>query len=347
MTNINTNTDLKINCVPSLTWHFLKMNDARLKWQKNEGAALTNAVNADNIFIENNGSDGYFPKDDIQTIFDENDYARISVSADKNEEKTARICFDGTDGSKAAKLCVNAAEGSSVTVYITFKGSAFLAVRTYTVVGKNASVKLILTELNDENGRLITDNDTLVEENGTFTVLRFCPGTASTHVQSRVLLKGNESKLISETAYLGAKSQKLDMNYVIAHIGKRTSCEVKANGALDDNASKIFRGTIDFRCGSSGSFGNESENVLLLSNDIENKTLPVILCDEEDVNGNHGATIGRISEETLLYFASRGISEEEAQKLLTASISDAFCRLTGDEETTKQIIRRTRGDEDE
>ena len=47
-----------------------------------------------------------------------------------------------------------------------------------------------------------------------------------------------------------------------------------------------------------------------------NRTVPVILCEEEDVDGRHGASIGRMNEEELFYCESRGINEEEARLLL-------------------------------
>ena len=42
-----------------------------------------------------------------------------------------------------------------------------------------------------------------------------------------------------------------------------------------------------------------------------NQTIPLILCEEEDVEGNHGATIGKLDEELLFYLESRGIPEAE------------------------------------
>ena len=41
--------------------------------------------------------------------------------------------------------------------------------------------------------------------------------------------------------------------------------------------------------------------MLLLSNDVVNQTIPLILCAEEDVEGNHGATIGKLDDELLFY----------------------------------------------
>ena len=88
------------------------------------------------------------------------------------------------------------------------------------------------------------------------------------------------------------------------------------SGALRDGAKKIFRGTIDFKTGASDSVGNEQETVLMLGEDVENKTVPVILCSEENVVGNHGATIGELDEDTMFYFASRGIDKEHAENIM-------------------------------
>ena len=73
--------------------------------------------------------------------------------------------------------------------------------------------------------------------------------------------------------------------------------------------SKLFRGSIDFVKGCAGSVGNEKEDVLLLGDDVVNQTIPLILCAEEDVEGNHGASIGELDEKTLFYLMSRGIYE--------------------------------------
>ncbi len=331
--------DLSINKVPSLTWHFLKMNDARIKWQNPTGGAEISAEGADSLYsAETQGEFG-----ELSELFD-SEYSRVSVSAKENEEKTARVCFDDKGESRVSVLSINAGNNSNLNVFVMLSGSGSLVLKTDTVVGDNAKVKIVFTQFTDSSGKLITDSTATVGKNSKLSEFRFFPGTVGTYAQSKVNLNGNDSQLLSNTAYLAEKSQKVDVNYVINHFGKRTSCDIAVNGVLNDNASKTFKGTIDFKCGSSGSVGTEVENVLLLGDNIVNKTLPVILCDEEDVNGNHGATIGRISDETLLYFASRGISAKDAEKLLVLSISDAFCRLVDDEITTKNIKIRTEGE---
>ena len=121
-------------------------------------------------------------------------------------------------------------------------------------------------------------------------------------------LLGNESSLQSDIGYLLQDDQRLDMNYVALHEGKRTNSEINASGVLKDASSKLFRGTIDFQHGSAESVGAEKEDVLLMGDDVVNQTIPLILCAEEDVEGNHGASIGELDEKTLFYLACRTAS---------------------------------------
>ena len=56
-----------------------------------------------------------------------------------------------------------------------------------------------------------------------------------------------------------------------------------------------------------GAKGDEKEDVLLVGDNMVNQTIPLILCAEEDVEGNHGASIGKLDENMLFYAATRGI----------------------------------------
>ena len=100
---------------------------------------------------------------------------------------------------------------------------------------------------------------------------------------------------------------------------------------MRDGAKKIFRGTIDFKTGAADSVGNEQETVLMLGDDVENKTIPVILCSEENVVGNHGATIGELDEDTMFYFASRGIDKEQAENIMARASIERLKGLIADD----------------
>ena len=119
--------------------------------------------------------------------------------------------------------------------------------------------------------------------------------------------------------YLGTNEDILDMNYHYLNIGKGSIANIETQGVLNDKALKNFRGTIDFISGCSKSIGKENENCILLSDSCVSKSVPILLCGEEDVEGAHSVSSGKIEKEKLFYLMSRGIDEEEAKRMIILS----------------------------
>ena len=84
--------------------------------------------------------------------------------------------------------------------------------------------------------------------------------------------------------------------------------------------------------GCAGSVGDENESVLLIDDTVVNKTIPLILCAEEDVQGAHGASLGRPDEELLFYMQSRGLDRQEALRVLEKAKLDRVIGLLPHEE---------------
>ena len=61
------------------------------------------------------------------------------------------------------------------------------------------------------------------------------------------------------------------------------------------------------------------ENQIINMNDGKSTICPNLLIDNYDVDSNHGAYIGKFSEEKLFYLMSRGINREDATRLLLTS----------------------------
>ena len=86
-----------------------------------------------------------------------------------------------------------------------------------------------------------------------------------------------------------------------------------------DSSKKTFRGTIDFVKGAEKSIGDEQENCVIMSDKAKSKSLPVLLCGEEDVEGAHGVSSGKVDESKLFYLMSRGFSEKQAKRLIISA----------------------------
>ena len=133
-------------------------------------------------------------------------------------------------------------------------------------------------------------------------------------------LVGERARVDLSCRYHAGGAEVLDINEVVRQRGRKTRSELGYNGVLEDAAKKSLRTTIDLVHGAKGAQGNEAETVLVLGDDVVNKTLPTILCDEDDVAGNHGATIGSVSPEQLAYLADRGLSRADAERLFVSAL---------------------------
>ena len=120
--------------------------------------------------------------------------------------------------------------------------------------------------------------------------------------------------------------------------GRNVKARLEVHKLTDADVRLTYRGTLDFKSGSSGSVGDEQEDTLLLSPDVVNRSMPVILCQEEDVEGRHGATIGQLGEDLLFYINTRGIDEHEAKRLMVRAKLDSVAKLIPEPE----IAERTR-----
>lgn len=230
------------------------------------------------------------------------------------------------------EVSFTAEENSSITVYELHRSNS--AVKLSFDIGKNASVKLV--QLLNPTEKLRHETFANCSKGGKFQIMTIMTGDGDIYSDNRTELEGDSSSINAEVAYLGKNSQTIDYNIAVNHWGKDTHSEINAAGALMDSAKKVFRGTIDFKTGSSDSKGSENETVIMLGDDVVNKTVPLILCSEENVEGSHGATIGELDDDTLFYFESRGIGREEAERIMAYAALKRLIRLSGDKEFAEQ-----------
>ena len=255
-------------------------------------------------------------------------------------EETLRVSVTNAGAENIKRINITVADGETMTVVEDFNSTGKLAVETIISVGEGAKLRLIQLDLTEAGSLLFTDTKGSVSKNGQFELIEISLGRGDVYSDCHVDLSGDRSFFSADIGYFAEKDMTLDMNLVVNQTAKNTESRIDASGALRDQAKKIFRGTIDFKKGASGSVGNEKENVLMLGDDVVNKTVPLILCAEENVVGNHGATIGEPDVDTLFYFASRGIDKEKAENILARASIERLARLSGDAATEEKIQRQ-------
>lgn len=246
------------------------------------------------------------------------------------------IRFDLKDGDCVlGNQVIHAKKDSEITVIMEYDSepetNGFLGIQTRLLAEEGAKINLIKVQMLGEKIAHFDDIGGVCDDMADIETINMQLGAGNTWGGCRVALLGDKSVFNNHTGYLCRHKQSYDMNYVADQMGKKTESNMVFRGVLLDEAVKTFRGTLDFKPGSAGSVGDEQEDTLLLSSDAVNRTIPVILCGEEDVDGRHGASIGQLGDDTLFYMESRGIDEEAAKKLMIRARMESIARMIPDE----------------
>lgn len=88
-------------------------------------------------------------------------------------------------------------------------------------------------------------------------------------------------------------------------------------GILDGSASGAFNGKIKVWKDAQKTAAYQSNKNILLSETARMNTKPQLEIFADDVKCSHGATVGRVNEESMFYLQSRGIGEMQARHMLT------------------------------
>ena len=167
-------------------------------------------------------------------------------------------------------------------------------------------------------------------------------GGAQTILYYKVDLDEEKSKFVNHAMYVGYDQQVLDFSYWVLQKGRKSYADILTTGALTDTSKKNFRGTLDFLRGCSKSVGSETDECLLLSPKVHSVSLPLLLCKEDDVEGNHASSAGQIDKDMLYYLMSRGFSEKGAQLIIVESNIRPVIDELGDEELISRVLERAR-----
>lgn len=348
--------DVDVNQFPSLTWNFLKINKTHLTAENLIDADFSANIPDEEIYLKEEefnslpqevknietGLGKFF--DNIFDSFCENNSKTvlIKVPANYSEKNAVKIDLNLLQNENKAKDFVLLAEENSLSNFIFNFDSdenalGTLGIRIRLLVKDNAKLNLSVINFSKGKNLNFVSIGSFVKENALVNLNEIYLGGKNVYLGNHQELSGYKSSFNGHQVYFADKNSNFDINYVANQTGRESQSFMFADGICEDNAVKTWRGTINFIKGCVDSKGDEQENVLLLSPKVVNKTLPVILCDEEAVEGRHGATIGKLANDILFYMQSRGVNQKEVQRLMIIAKIKSVCRFINDEITVKKV----------
>lgn len=142
--------------------------------------------------------------------------------------------------------------------------------------------------------------------------------TLSRHALN-VRLEGHDAALVANGVLLAAGKRHLDTRLGIEHVARDTSCALQWRGIGAGRGRAVFHGGITIHAGADGSDANLSNKNLLLGEQAEVDTQPVLVIHADEVKAAHGATVGQLDPTALFYLRTRGLPLDDARRLLTTA----------------------------
>lgn len=131
-----------------------------------------------------------------------------------------------------------------------------------------------------------------------------------------ILLNGEGCENNTYGLYLTDKGQHIDNYVFMDHAYPNCTSNQLFKGVLDDFATGAFNGKVLVRKDAQKTQAYQTNNNILLTDDVDIKTKPQLEIYADDVKCSHGATVGQLDEDAMFYLQARGIPKKEAKLLL-------------------------------
>ena len=320
---------MKLNELRSKTTNGFKVNNLDIELDLNE-------LNTDKLYDINGIEVSQIIKNEEITSkvgLTYSKYLELTITVDKTYDKPILVNYNFSNNDYLiSKIIINYKKNSSCDFIFNYKS-----------LDSNKHFNYLVEEIIGEdysNGSItyiMSFNDTVLEES-TITHNLIDIGGSIRIYNSDLNSIGYKSNNYFNNIYLGQSNELIDINYDLKNIGKSSINNLKVEGCLKDNSKKTFRGIIDFVEGCTKSEGIENENCILLSDTCISRSVPVLLCHEDDVIGAHGESTGKISEDKLFYLMSRGLTKEESSKLIVISNFNSIIDKIKNETIKEEIL---------
>ena len=139
--------------------------------------------------------------------------------------------------------------------------------------------------------------------------------------------------------YFTNGDQHLDHDTQQNHLAANTTSDLLFKGALLERSRSVWQGMIYVAPGAQKTDGYQANRNLVLSRAARADSIPGLEIMADDVRCTHGATVGKIDPEEIFYLQSRGISIEDAERLIVEGFFEPIVQRIPFEGVRERLTR--------
>lgn len=189
-------------------------------------------------------------------------------------------------------------------------------------VGKNATLRYSTIENWSKNMYNLNTKRAKVEEGGKVEWISGSFGSHVSYLYPMSVLSGEGARCEFTSVTFAGHGQNLDTGTKVVHNAPNTSSYINTRSISKDGGISTFRSSVVVNKNAKGSKSAASCESLMVDNISRSDTIPAMDIRTDDADIGHEAKIGRISDETVFYLMSRGMSEEDARALIVRGFAD-------------------------
>jgi Fe-S cluster assembly protein SufD len=257
----------------------------------------------------------------------------IDVPADAELTEPVVVTFTGhgVETAAAGHLLVKVGRHASATVVLRFLGSATLAENVEIVVGDGARLTYVTVQdwaddaVHHSTQRALVGRDADLKH----VAVSFGGDLVRHDVTATYGGPGGSVEMLG--LYFADEGQHIEHRLFVDHNEPRTSSNVVYKGALQgEGAHAVWIGNVLIRKEAEGIETYEENRNLVLTDGCQADSVPNLEIETGEIEGaGHASATARFDDEQLFYLRSRGVSEQEAQRLVVHGFFNDLIRKIG------------------
>ncbi|WP_378146431.1 Fe-S cluster assembly protein SufD [Cnuibacter sp. UC19_7] len=256
----------------------------------------------------------------------------IRVSGSVSGDSVVRVSGLGTEA-RAAHTVITAEPQSSGIVILEHTGEANLSENVEIVVGEGANLTVVTVQEWDDSAVHLASHFARIGRDATLKHAIVSLGGGVVRVNPSLQLVEQGGSVESLGLYFADGGQYIEQRPYVNHVAADTRSRVTFKGALHGaGAHTVWVGDVLIGPHADGTDSYEQNRNLVLSDGTRADSIPNLEIETGNIQGaGHASSTGRFDDEQLFYLQSRGISEEEARRLVVQGFLAEIVQQLGSE----------------
>jgi Fe-S cluster assembly protein SufD len=241
---------------------------------------------------------------------------------------------------RAAHVLITAAPHASGLVVLDSRGTANLAENIEIIAGEGAHLTVVSLQEWADDGIHLSSHFARVDRDARLKHIVVSLGGSIVRLNPSTHLAGAGSDVEMLGVYFADAGQHLEQQVYVHHDAPKSKSRVTYKGALNGaGAHTVWIGDVLIGRNAVGTDSYEQNRNLVLSEGTRADSIPNLEIETGDIAGaGHASATGRFDDEHLFYLQSRGITEDEARRLVVLGFLSEIVQKIGEPELEKRLL---------